>query len=92
MNLREAKIILPRDADKRAHEYIRKSLGQRFGGYTAVDGHGYWEGLAEDVTIYYVAVPPDSTASLRHIAAMARDYGRQNCVYLCDASGNVELV
>ena len=32
MNLREAKIILPRDAEKRAHGYIRKSLGQRFGG------------------------------------------------------------
>ena len=90
--MREAKIILPHDAGERAHAWVSESLGYAYGGYTVVDGRGYWKGLAEDVAIYYVAVPPDSETYLRHVAALARQYGCQQCVYLCLPSGDVELV
>jgi hypothetical protein len=72
--IREARIILPvldneGQSVAAAHKHLRELLAKRFGGFTAISGHGGWvdtggELVAEDVTIYDVAVDDENAEKL----------------------------
>ena len=100
--LREATIILPvNDNDgsplRGVHAILERMLITAFGGFTAVQARGGWNGPIgpqfEPVIVYTVA--GDATeANLVRFIEIARQIcreARQECIYVRDFNGNVTI-
>jgi hypothetical protein len=100
----EAKIIIPVDclSASRLSELASELCGT-FGGMTTTEGNGSWvdnsgDLINEPVTVYYVALTDEAISReganeiLRTLASWIAKHGDQDCVYIRDFDGEVELV
>lgn len=102
---REALIIVPKqDNNGKSLADLTKAVAlvlcEHFGGCTAVDAQGYWDGgpklglIAEPVTQLIVAYEPSHNQDvvLRQIAKNMGHDAEQWAVYVRYASGDVEVI
>lgn len=94
--MREAQIIMPRD-NAQAIAHLRLRLLDTFGGYTQHEATGAWK--APDGKVHYdhhhVFTIAYEHTSFEVVRSIAREIGReadQQCVYVRNWFGEVELV
>jgi hypothetical protein len=104
--MREAKIILPVYPEHLSmgeatelHVHLQQRLANTFGGFTATEGDGgwindAWKLITERVRIYVVANQGDEgeAQALRNIAQWLAEESAEDCIYVCYADGEVELI
>lgn len=100
--MKEGRIILPvngNDGEPLTHQHfcLRIALIKAFNGFTETAGRGGWTNskgaqVLEDVMVYDVAGYPSDNVVLISIAKEVGAMAGQECVYVRDFDGRVELI
>lgn len=97
MMLREARVVLPKNAQ--GHARLRRRFAEAFGGYTETEGRGGWvngDGVLEQeqVRVYDVAMDPgpEARAQLSEIARGVLLASKEAAIYVRYADGDVEII